>query len=138
MCFTRLQKGHIPACVEACPQQALSFGAREDLLHRAHQRLRDNPARYLHHVWGEREFGGTSVLYISDVDLSVLDWPARPVESIPSLTEPLVHSTPFIGLTVAASLLGVNWVIKRRMRLAHEQQDAPGASPRSSKGDSAT
>jgi hypothetical protein len=34
---------------------------------------------------------------------------------VPSLTEPLISKTPFIGLGVAGSLLGVNWIIRRRM-----------------------
>jgi hypothetical protein len=36
---------------------------------------------------------------------------------VPSLTEPLISSTPFIGLGVATGLLSVNWVIRRRMAL---------------------
>lgn len=125
MCFERLQDGGLPACVEACPNQALTFGERKNLLNQAHQRLHHETRNYIQNVWGEQEFGGTSVLYISDVDLSVLDWPAQPISPIPALTEPLIHKTPFIGFTVAAGLLGVNWIVKRRMKLAEEQQDSP-------------
>ena len=83
-------------------------------------------------VWGEHEFGGTSVLYISDVDLGVAGWPEpEATESIPSLTEPLIAKTPFIGMGVMSSLLGINWVIRRRMRLAGPkvpglENEAPG------------
>ncbi len=134
MCFERLHEGGIPACVEACPNQALLFGERDDLLRQAHDRIQRQPATYFQHVWGEQEFGGTSVLYISDVNLSALDWPEQPATSIPALTEPLIHATPFIGLTVAASLLGVNWVVKRRMKLAEERQDSHHNSEESTPG----
>jgi formate dehydrogenase iron-sulfur subunit len=120
MCFQRLQDGQIPACVDACPEEVLKFGDRDTLLREAHRTIAANPGRYLPRVWGEEEFGGTSVLYLSDVDLGVMGWPEPEAESIPSLTEPLIAKTPAIGLSVMGSLLGINWVIRRRMRLAAE------------------
>lgn len=118
MCFERIDQGKIPACVDACPNGALKFGERETLLKEAHSKIKDQPDLYLNHIWGEKEFGGTSVIYVSDVELSALGWPKTNPKSIPSLTEPLVHITPFIGMTVAAGLLGINWTIKRRIKLA--------------------
>jgi hypothetical protein len=120
MCFQRLQEGQVPACVDACPEEVLRFGERDVLLREAHRTIAANPGRYLPRVWGEEEFGGTSVLYLSDVDLGVMGWPEPETESIPSLTEPLIAKTPAIGLSVMGSLLGINWVIRRRMRLAAE------------------
>jgi len=120
MCFDRLQDGLPPACVAACPNQALVYDNRTDLLSQAKARLREKPAVYQPHIWGEHEFGGTSVMYISDVDLASLGWPEQDHPSIPSLTEPLVHKTPFIGLAVATGLLGVNWIVRRRMTIAQE------------------
>jgi formate dehydrogenase iron-sulfur subunit len=118
MCVDNLSKDKQPACVEACPQGALKFGDRKQLLQEAHTLIRENPALYLDHIWGEHEFGGTSVMYISDVDLASLGWPTTELKSIPSLTEPLVHKTPFIGLGVAVGLIGLNWIVKRRNELA--------------------
>ena len=131
MCFDRLEDGLVPACVEACPNDALQFGEREKLLREAHGAINAAGGRYMNRVWGEHEFGGTSVLYISDVDLGVVGWPEPEAESIPSLTEPLIAKTPFIGMGVMSSLLGINWVIQRRMRLAAEGagagEEVPGA-----------
>jgi formate dehydrogenase iron-sulfur subunit len=116
MCFDRWQRGLQPACVEACPNDALMFGDRDTLLAEAHDRITARPDAYVQRVWGEHEFGGTSIL---------------------SLTEPLITKTPLIGLGVACSLLGINWLIGRRMKLAaeaveeiaHEQSDpARGAN----------
>jgi Fe-S-cluster-containing dehydrogenase component len=65
---TRLKHGRPPACVEACPQEALLFGKREDLLKIARRRITRDQDRYVDHIYGEYEAGGTSWLYLSSVD----------------------------------------------------------------------
>jgi len=120
MCFDRLKDGQQPACVEACPNQVMIFGDRDELLKKARERIASNPKLYKNRVWGEEEYGGTSVMYISDIDLDNMDWPQASALAIPELTEDLIHATPIIGLSVATSILGINWVIRRRMKLAAE------------------
>jgi formate dehydrogenase iron-sulfur subunit len=67
-CFdSRLSKNRLPACVEACPMEALTFGRRNSLLRVARKRIRENPERYQNHIYGETEAGGTSWLYLSPV-----------------------------------------------------------------------
>ncbi len=63
----RLAAGKEPACVEACPTEALTFGTREEMLAEAHKRIQEHPDRYVHHVYGEYEAGGTHILYLSAV-----------------------------------------------------------------------
>jgi len=123
MCFERVQQGGKPACVEACPSEAIIFGPREEMLQKAHSIIEQAGSTYIPHVWGETELGGTSVLYVSDVDLSALGWPDPQTAAIPTLTEPLISKTPFIGLGVAVSLLSVNWIVKRRIKLAGELEN---------------
>jgi Fe-S-cluster-containing dehydrogenase component len=67
LCWDRFKKGMIPACVEACPQEALIFGKRRDLLHEAKTRIYKDPDRYYPHIYGENEVGGTSYMYLSKV-----------------------------------------------------------------------
>jgi len=123
LCFSRLQQGKSPACVEACTRQALIFGEREETLELARTRIRRDPLRYSQHIWGEHEFGGTSLLYISDVDLNALGWPRHSLPPIPEITEPLISKTPHIGVAVLASLFGLNWILERRNRLMNEKYD---------------
>jgi Fe-S-cluster-containing dehydrogenase component len=120
--------GGMPACVSACPTGATVFGPRDALLHKARQRIQDNPGRYVDHVYGERDFGGTSVIYISDIPLNdTLKIPSREelerwrvpqlaTQSVPSQLTGWVMVTPFQFLTVSAGLAGL-WIIRRRMRL---------------------
>jgi formate dehydrogenase iron-sulfur subunit len=117
LCYDKVKQGEIPACVNACPNNAILSGERNDLLRYARKIINTKKSKYLSHIWGEKEFGGTSVLYISDVDLVKMGWPKQATVAIPHITEPLIEKTPFIGLTVAGCLVGLNWIIKRRMEL---------------------
>jgi len=134
MCYDRLQQGKKPACVDSCPNDALVLGNRDQVLKEAHKRINDSD-KYLQRVWGEHEFGGTGVVYISDVDLGQMDWPDQVRASIPSITSPLIEKTPFIGGGVAVSLLAINWVVQRRMRLAAEQSSEAAARNKDSLGE---
>jgi formate dehydrogenase iron-sulfur subunit len=117
LCLERLGEGKAPACVEACPQQALTFGERDSLLEKARELVRRQADRYLPKVWGESAWGGTSVLYVSDVDLVAAGWPGEDAASIPSVTEPLIETTPVIGLTVGFGLWAISAFIGRRQKL---------------------
>jgi len=126
MCFERLEQGEQPACVGACPNGALVFGERETLLKKAKAMIQAAPTTYQQHVWGEDEFGGTSVLYVSDTSLTSLGWPENAAEPIPALTDPLIHKTPFIGMGVGLGLIGLNWIVRRRMKLADPSEPDEG------------
>lgn len=119
--------GGMPACVSACPTGATIFGIRQMLIEEADRRIGENPDLYLDHIYGEHEFGGTSVIYITskDAPLNMLGFPKdKKLEqlavamlkknSIPSLTWPTVKLTPIIAGTVFTGL----WIIERRQRLA--------------------
>ncbi len=68
-CYERIEKeGGKPGCASICPVEAITFGRRSDLLRLAHQRIDGDPAKYVNHVYGEKEVGGTSWLYVSGVD----------------------------------------------------------------------
>ena len=122
MCYHRLQEGGIPACVEACPQQATMFGSREDLLSEARRRMADNPGRYTSRIYGEHEVGGTSVLYITDTSLAFLAYkPDLGNQPLPALTWQSLKKVPPVVLGVGALMGAVYWTVNRRMRLALEK-----------------
>ena len=64
---TRLKHGRPPACVEACPQEVLTFGHRNELIKIGHERIKENAGKYYDHIYGEKEVGGTGWLYLSSV-----------------------------------------------------------------------
>lgn len=100
-CHERVRKGGIPACAEACPVEALRFGRREDLIRLARERIRKAPGRYVDHLYGEHEAGGTSWLYLSPIPFGQVDFP----EDLPE--KPLVEQTK--GFLSAVPLVLVLW-----------------------------
>ncbi len=118
LCYDKLKKGKQPACTDICHEGATIFGERNDLIKLALQRLKENPGKYITKVWGEHEVGGTSVLYLSDVDLGFLSYKTHlGNEPLPSTTEPAMESIPYAFLGMGGAMLGLNWIIKRRMKL---------------------
>ncbi len=118
LCYDRLRAGDKPACTEACPVKATIFGDRRELLSEAHRRLREQPGRYLQKVWGEDQVGGTSVLYISDLDLSFLTGGhSLGSEPLPERTSVAMDAVPFTFGGVLAGLACLNWIIRRRIKL---------------------
>jgi formate dehydrogenase iron-sulfur subunit len=108
MCVDRLRKGGEPACVENCPEGALTFGKRDALLRDAHKRIADNPDRYVDHIYGEREVGGTSWLYLAGVPFEDLGFPADVGEKpYPELTASFLYSVPMVLTLAPALMLGV-------------------------------
>ena len=119
MCYERvLQEGKPPACVEACPAEAIAFGERDDLLVEAERRLSNEPDKYVQKIWGAKEVGGTSVLYISDINikLSELAVPVVDTEPIPHRTTKILHQMPSVFTGMALLMGGIYWVIKRRQQ----------------------
>jgi formate dehydrogenase iron-sulfur subunit len=126
LCPDRLKDGRQPACTEACPTQATIFGDRDDLIREAHARIQKDPGSYIGKVWGESDVGGTSVLYISDVDLNFLTrGQALDSEPMPERTKLAMNIVPFTFVGVAATMAGVNWIIGRRMKLEREPEPEP-------------
>ncbi len=46
-CFDRRKDGALPACVETCPVEALTYGPREELVRVAKDRVKRLPERYV-------------------------------------------------------------------------------------------
>ncbi|OQX88968.1 4Fe-4S ferredoxin [candidate division KSB1 bacterium 4484_87] len=113
---TRTSKGLPTACVEACPTEALTFGKRYELIQIAHERIRKNPERYIDHVFGEHEVGGTSWLYLGGQEFLRLGFPDVGTNPAPGATEPIQHAIfKFFVPPVAlyALLGGIMWLGKQ-------------------------
>jgi len=119
MCFAqRVSRGLQPACTEACPTGATVFGERDPLIRQAGRRLQENPGRYVDHIYGLEEAGGTSVLYLSSVPFEGLGFPSgMEHEPYPRLTWETLSKIPNIVSTGGVLMLGIWWIVNRRVKL---------------------
>ncbi|MDY0003726.1 MAG: 4Fe-4S dicluster domain-containing protein [Polyangia bacterium] len=114
-----------PACTRACPTGALLFGDRKELLAIAKERIAKNPGKYVKHVYGEKEAGGTSWIYISSVPFASLGLPAKlGNRSFPSYARAAKEAVPYVIFGVGALLSGFYWFSKRRSQLEQAKEKA--------------
>lgn len=117
LCVSRLEEGRgAPACAATCPTDAIQFGLRDDMLAKAHARIASEPQRYVNHVFGEHENGGTSTFYISPVPFEELHFPVTERTESPAHfnREVTEVGTPVIAATVALGMTGIYLARKPR------------------------
>ena len=118
MCAARQAKGQLPACVEACPVQASIAGDRDEILEEALRRILSSDSKYVKHIYGSEEAGGTSVFFISDVPFEKLGFVAAPKQALPVLTASALGDGPTVILVGGALLSGLYWITQRRALVA--------------------
>ncbi|WP_461209308.1 sulfate respiration complex iron-sulfur protein HmcB [Desulfocurvus sp. DL9XJH121] len=130
MCHPRILEGKLPGCVEACPKGALRFGARDELIKYARRRIEAHPDRYLDHIYGETEMGGTNWLYISGAPFSDLGLPEDlGVTSAPELTSGALAAVPVVTGLWPVLLAGLYSIHKTREGLENKaRKDAVAAA----------
>jgi Fe-S-cluster-containing dehydrogenase component len=123
-CFDRTKKDKLPACVEICPVEAITYGKRKDLIEIARDRIKRHPDKYIDHILGEHEVGGTSWLYLAGQNFSKLDFPVLGEAPAPGVTESIQHGifAYFIPpLALYALLGGVMWLNKDKDKTKGEK-----------------
>jgi hypothetical protein len=135
MCAQRLDVGEIPACVQTCPTDALAFGEREAMLKEAHARIAAHPDRYVNHIYGETENGGTSYLILSHVPHKQLGLPDLGPKPVKEVSEAVMGVTiPFAlawGAVLTGVSVGVHQMNKKKEAQAEEQAAEVGGSEES-------
>ena len=147
LCRHRYKDGHYSACAEVCPTGATLYGRTSDLLAEAKRRLALKPGsvtryprgkiggpdqsyeapagKYVQHVYGEKEFGGTQVLKLSAVTFAKVGMPDLPPNSAAATSETIQHSL-YGGLMMPIAVLAaLSFVAKRNV---HDEGDAAGAA----------
>ena len=123
MCYdTRLKFGRPPACVEACPQEVMTFGKRKDLLKLAHQRISEKPETYVDQVYGETEVGGTAWMYLSDVPFDKIGYDTHlGTQPIISYVKEFLGIVPMVLTIWPALFTGFHLLSNRKDALKNEE-----------------
>lgn len=128
-CIERTREGKKPACVQICPVEAMTYGRRQDLLRLAKERIRKYPDRYVDHVYGENEVGGTSWMYLAGQDFGRLGFPKRLGRNpAPGVSESIQHGifAYFMPPVLLYALLGsIMWM---RRKVTRDQESDDGKS----------
>ena len=120
-CTDRQSAGLKPACVTTCPSGALKSGERDELIAEAHGRIAAEPEKYVDHVYGENEIGGTSWLYLSPVPFEKLGFPTLGSEPVVVNAERAMGLVPPVLLGVAAVMTGIYWLTKREQKISQAE-----------------
>ena len=111
-----------PACARSCPTEAIKFGSREELLDEARARIYGSPARYVRHIYGEREVGGTDWLYLASVPFSELGFPTDlPSRPIPEFARGFLDAVAPVAILGAGLGAGLYWSAQRRRAVAEAE-----------------
>jgi formate dehydrogenase iron-sulfur subunit len=136
LCADRLSKGLPTACSEICPTGATKSGVRDELLTEARQRIQADPTKYVNHVFGATEVGGTSVLLLSSIPFEKFGFrPQYTEQPMPMLTYRVLSRIPEFTPLGFVLLGGIWWITWRRMVLAAPAgRDDHDRGPRSEGG----
>jgi NAD-dependent dihydropyrimidine dehydrogenase PreA subunit len=119
MCYDRIKKGKVPSCAEACPMGAITFGEREELIKVARERIRKHPDRYVDHIFGEHEFGGTSWMVLAGTSFGELGLDEGVTsEPLPAIATSYLGVVPLVVTIFPGLLMGMYAFSKRHEAVA--------------------
>lgn len=147
LCQHRFADGKYAACAEVCPTGATLFGKVKDLKAEVARRRALTPGekttyprgkiggtdsypgvahKYVDHVYGEKEIGGTQVLHLSGVRFELLNKPKLPDVAPARVAETLQHAIYHALLAPIGFLGGLLVLAYRHMRPEEQPKQEKG------------
>ncbi len=125
MCYPRILEGKNPGCADACPTGAITFGRREDLIKAARERIAAHPDRYVDHIFGEHEFGGTSWMVLAGVPFGELGLPeGNTYTPLPEIGTAYLSVVPLVLTIYPGLLAGFYAFTRRKEKLSKQEAEA--------------
>jgi len=98
------------------------YGEYNDVLAEAKKRIADSPSKYVNHIYGEKEAGGTSWMYISNVPFEELGFNKNvPQVVLADLTWSYIKKVPALFGVVLVAGVG-SWIITRRKEAESKEE----------------
>lgn len=111
-------------CSKACPTGAIKFGAQEDLIKMAKDRIRNNPGKYYEDkIYGEFDSGGTGVLYMAGLSFDKLGLPELPEYSSARISEGIQHTIYQNMVAPVLIYIGLAFAAFRNIRKSHKKTE---------------
>lgn len=106
--------------------ETMTFGKRSDLIRLARKRIIENPDKYIDHIYGEQEVGGTSWMYISGVPFEQLGFPMDlGTKPYPELTKGFLSMVPAVLVIWPALLGGFYMFTQHREEMGVSEETIP-------------
>ncbi|GAB3939501.1 4Fe-4S dicluster domain-containing protein [Corynebacterium tapiri] len=117
MCYDRLQEGLTPSCQKACPTESIQFGDRDEMLARAHERVRQLHAqgRTEARLYGANSadgVGGTGSIFLLLDDPEVYGLPPDP--HVPTRDLPGMLKTAGVAASAMVAAVATSFVLGGR------------------------
>ena len=128
-CYDRIDKGELPACIEACPENVQTIGPREEIIEQAHAMVRENGG----YIYGEHENGGTNTIYVSPVSFEELNksiekGPGKP--HLDEVADAMAHADHLAKAMVIAPFAGIAAAVGKFFAVSKKISDPREADPK--------
>jgi formate dehydrogenase iron-sulfur subunit len=121
-CADRLADGKVPACIKVCPTIVMFFGPLDEVKKEAEKRLKENPGKYVNHIYGKEEAGGTSWMYLSAFPFNEIGFDTSiPAKKLPDITWGMLSEIPG---KVGTLVVGLGLIAAFRNRGANAEKSA--------------
>jgi len=113
-CSERIEDGMLPACIKTCPTGTLYFDDYDKIVAKAKKRIMDQPHKYVDHIYGLTEAGGTNWIYLSDTSFKLLGFKENiPNAPLPDMTWAVLSTIPGKVAGIAAFLSAIAYFRNR-------------------------
>lgn len=129
LCSDRVSEGNEPACVKACPTQALTFGPKEERIQYANERIKDLNGRGYDKasLYNPKGVGGTHVMYVlphGDKPTAYSGLPADPtIAPTVGLWKGIMKPIALLSMAAAAFAGVLHYAIKGPNSVEEDESD---------------
>lgn len=121
LCQDRIANDKEPACVSTCPTDALQFGPRDEMIEKAHARLKvvkeTKPDAI---IYGEHEMGGLHVIQVLPYGAKAAGLPENPKRNVWTTATDLMKPLTGIGVAGVLALTVVSFIGGRGTQRGNE------------------